>query len=258
MSASRPARSASPRTVRIPRGRWATQWDDGVRGGIGLLVLEGLLLRRVGIDGRFGAELLGEGDLLRPWQGDDGDSTLSQTTRWRVLEATRFAVLDVEAARCLAAYPEVTGSLVARALERARNLSINMAIVHQARVHVRLQMLLWHLADRWGRVRSEGVILPLHLTHAVLADLVAARRPTVTTALTQLDQAGAGAPSDDGWLLSGEPPGELLELQAVALASPRRRSLTARPARRASERAVIRGRPISVPTAYVDESRPRD
>ena len=203
-------------TMRAPRGRWVAEWDDRVRGGIGLLILDGLLLRRVGIDGRFGAELLGEGDLLRPWQGDETDSSLSQTTRWRVLEATRFAVLDVEAARCLAAYPEVTGSLVGRALGRARNLSINMAIVHQARVHIRLQMLLWHLADRWGRVRSEGVILPLHLTHAVLADLVAARRPTVTTALTQLGREGRVVASDDGWLLSGEPPGELLELQAVA------------------------------------------
>ena len=209
------------RTIRMPRGRWAAQWNDQVPGGIGLLVLKGLLLRRVGIDGRFGAELLGEGDLLRPWQRDDGDSTLSQTTRWRVLEATRVAVLDVEAARCLAAYPEVTGSLVARALERARNLAINMAIVHQARVHIRLQMLLWHLADRWGRVRSGGVILPLHLTHAVLADLVAARRPTVTTALTQLAKQGLVMSSDDGWLLLGDPPGELLELQSVALAPTR-------------------------------------
>lgn len=204
------------RTVRIPRGRWTMQWDDQVRGAIGLLVLEGLILRRVGVDGRFGAELLGGGDLLRPWQTDDVDSTLSQTTRWRVLEATRFAVLDIDAARCLAAYPQVTGTLVARALERARSLSINMAIIHQARVHVRLEMLLWHLADRWGRVRSEGVILPLHLTHAVLADLVAARRPTVTTALTQLSRSGVVRASEDGWLLSGEPPGELLALQGVA------------------------------------------
>ena len=61
-----------------------------------------------------------------------------------------------------------------------------MAIVHQARVDVRLHMLLWHLAARWGRVRSDGTVLRLRLTHAVLADLVAARRPTVTTALSEL------------------------------------------------------------------------
>jgi CRP-like cAMP-binding protein len=46
------------------------QHPDRARGGYGLLVLEGLLLRRVGIEGRYGAELLGPGDLLRPWQRD--------------------------------------------------------------------------------------------------------------------------------------------------------------------------------------------
>jgi CRP-like cAMP-binding protein len=100
-------------------------------------------------------------------------------------------------------------------LDRSRNLAINMAIIHQARVNVRLLMLLWHLADRWGRVRSEGVVLPLHLTHSVLADLVAARRPTVTSALTELARLGLVIPLDRGWLLSGDPPGELLEIQLI-------------------------------------------
>lgn len=205
------------RTIKLPRGGWAGETDLELPGGIGLLVLEGLLLRRVGVDGRFGAELLGEGDLLRPWQDGPAAPSLNRTTRWRVLEPVRVALLDHEAARRFAGYPELTGRLVARALERSRNLSVNMAIVHQARVNVRLHMLLWHLADRWGRVRSEGVHLPLHLTHSVLADLVAARRPTVTTSLAELYRAGLVSALRRGWLLSGEPPGELLAVQDVAV-----------------------------------------
>jgi CRP-like cAMP-binding protein len=184
-------------------------------GGIGLLVLEGLLIRRVGVDDRYGAELLGEGDLLRPWQGEDGAGTINPSTGWRVLEAARLAVLDEHAARVMAAYPQLTGALVARAVGRSRNLALNMAIIHQARVNVRLLMLLWHLADRWGRVRSEGVALPLRLTHSVLADLVAARRPTVTSSLTELARQELVEPLNRGWLLRGEPPGELLELERV-------------------------------------------
>jgi CRP/FNR family cyclic AMP-dependent transcriptional regulator len=202
----------------VTRGRWhpesgAAGWVGP--GGIGLLVMEGLLIRRVGVDDRFGAELLGEGDLLRPWQGEEPSGSLSRTTAWRVLEPTRLAVLDEAAARCMAAYPELTGALVARAVERSRSLAINMAIIHQARVNIRLLMLLWHLADRWGRVRSEGVLLPLQLTHSVLADLVAARRPTVTTALTELARQELVEPINRGWLLRGEPPGELLELEPL-------------------------------------------
>jgi hypothetical protein len=205
-------------TRSIKRGRWQAE-DDAAGwvgpGGIGLLVLEGLLVRRVGVDGRFGAELLGEGDLLRPWQGTEATGTLSRTTGFKVLEATRLALLDEPVAMAMAAYPQLTGRLVGRALDRSRNLAINMAIIHQARVNVRLLMLLWHLADRWGRVRSEGVVLPLHLTHSVLADLVAARRPTVTSALTELARHELVTPQDRGWLLSGDPPGELLEIQPV-------------------------------------------
>jgi CRP/FNR family cyclic AMP-dependent transcriptional regulator len=214
------------RTLQIPRGRWGAPATEELRGGIGLLVLEGLLLRRVGIDGRFGAELLGEGDLLRPWPGTDARPTLTLTTGWKVLEPVKVAVLDEAAARRFADYPQLTGRLVDRALQRSRNLTINMAIVHQARVNVRLHMLFWQLADRWGRVRSEGVWLPLALTHTVLADLVAARRPTVTTALTELVRQGLVRAVGEGWLLCGEPPGELLELQAVDLGGPSPKAAT--------------------------------
>jgi len=203
------------RVLRIAPGGWPARRTGAPRDGIGLLVLRGLLIRRVGIDGRFGAELLGEGDLLRPWQGEDELPTLPLKTGWRVLTPTRVAVLDRPFACRLAPYPQVSARLVGRALRRSRNLAVNMAIVHQARVDVRLHMLFWHLAGRWGRVRTDGVLLGLRLTHTVLADLVAARRPTVTSALTELSRQGLVRSAQGGWLLTGEPPGELLELVAV-------------------------------------------
>jgi CRP/FNR family cyclic AMP-dependent transcriptional regulator len=217
-------------SFRLRRGNWRDERDELIHGGIGLLVLEGLLIRRVGVDGRFGSELLGEGDLLRPWQGEDAQPALPRTTGWRVLEPARVAVLDLRVAQRFARYPELTGRLVARALERSRNLAVNMAIVHQARVDVRVHMLLWHLADRWGRVGTEGVIVPLQLTHSVLADLVAARRQTVTSALSDLTRRELIASIHEGWLLSGAPPGELLELQRVDVQRP----VSSAPVRRAA------------------------
>jgi hypothetical protein len=46
----------------------------------------------------------------------------------------------------------------------------------------------------------------------VLADMVAARRPTVTSALSELARMDLVRPVEGGWLLRGERPGELEEL----------------------------------------------
>jgi hypothetical protein len=200
--------------LRLASGAGTSRSLPMIDGGIGLLVLGGLLIRHVGIEGRFGAELLGEGDLLRPWQNGRESPLLPVETGWAVIQPCRLAVLDDSFVKHLATYPELASCFVARATQRARNLAVNMAIVHQARVDVRLQMMLWHLAGRWGRVRSEGTVVPLRLTHSVLSELVAARRPTVTSALSDLSRRGLVRPFRDAWLLHGEPPGELLDLEA--------------------------------------------
>jgi CRP-like cAMP-binding protein len=137
-------------------------------------------------------------------------------TGWSVLQPTRLAVLDDAFVGRLASYPELAPAFVARAMQRTRSLAVNMAIVHQSRVEVRLQMLLWHLAGRWGRVGTDGTVLPLRLTHNVLAELVVARRPTVTSALSDLARKGLVRSSGGRWLLFGEPPGELLDVEAIA------------------------------------------
>jgi hypothetical protein len=205
------------RQLHVAAGRGVSQAIG--RGGLGLLVLDGLLIRRVGIDGRFGAELLGEGDLLRPWQDDSHSPLLPLETGWSIVEPTRMALLDDNfVQQYIAIFPRLASALVARATERSRNLAVNMAIVHQARVDVRLHMLFWHLAERWGRVRSQGTVLPLRLTHALLADLVAARRPTVTSALSELARQGLVRSTGDEWLLFGEAPGELLDLHGPSRA----------------------------------------
>jgi CRP-like cAMP-binding protein len=191
----------------IPQGSWSG-YSSEMPGGVGLLVLKGLLIRHVGVGLGYGAELLGEGDLLRPWQ--EQDAALPHTSGWRVLEPTRLAVLDRPAAERLARYPELTGRLVARALARSRNLALNMAIVQQSRLQTRLHMLLWHLANRWGYVRPDGIILPLQLTHSVLSELVAARRPSVSMTLSEMAKLKLVRRVPEGWLLSGKPPGELL------------------------------------------------
>jgi CRP-like cAMP-binding protein len=174
-----------------------------------LLVLDGLLLRRVEFDGRFGAELLARGDLLRPWQPEDAVASVPRSSSWRVLQRCRIAVLDLDFAKRISPYPEMYGALVARMLRRSRYLAINMAIVGQPKVETRLHMVLWHLADRWGTVHPDGVFLPVKLTHSTLSELVAAQRPTVSAALGLLERNGQITRIQEGWTLHGAPPGGL-------------------------------------------------
>jgi len=78
---------------------------------------------------------------------------------------------------------------------------VNLAIVQQRKVDARIEILFAQLADRWGKVRSDGVLLPITLSHAVLAELVAARRPTVSSELKKLERSGTITRTEAGLLL---------------------------------------------------------
>ena len=56
------------------------------------------------------AELLGPGDLLRPWQTPSNSSLLPVDVLWSVLSPSAFAVLDRRFAAELARWPEVTAA----------------------------------------------------------------------------------------------------------------------------------------------------
>ena len=206
------------RVVRFSEGEWSPMDDMGeTQGALGMLLLKGMVMRRVDMAGRFGAEILGEGDMLRPWQDEDLGGLGARAGRWGVLRAGRAAVLDADFAVQAARYPEVMSCLLGRAVRRSRYLAVTMAIIHQPRIDVRLHMLLWQLAVRWGNVHTDGVHLPVRLTHATLADLVAARRPTVTKALGELAEREYVIWTGQHWLLSGPPPEELAVLGEVSV-----------------------------------------
>src|SRR3954468_16652902 len=190
----------------------AGTWEPGSRHAldpafIGLLVIEGTLSRDVEIGGRRCSELLGPGDLLRPWDYDEGDATSVPTeSAWTVLEPSRLAVLDGRFARVACRYPELMARLIGRTLRRSRWLAILLTISSMPRVDARVLALFWHLADRWGRVTLDGVVVPVRLTHDMIGRLVGAHRPSVTTALSELARAERISRLPHGWLLRGEPP----------------------------------------------------
>jgi CRP/FNR family cyclic AMP-dependent transcriptional regulator len=204
----RPARDASrARVLRVERGVWDARHDaEEVRGGHGLLVLSGVLIRRVGITDHVGAELLGPGDLLRPLEHDGEEATLPFAAEWRALEVLRLAVLDRRWSVRMCGFPDVGIALTGRAMLRSRRLANTLVIASHPRLDQRLRLLMWELADRYGTVHADGVHLRLPLTHEVLAELAAARRPSVSSALGRLARRGDLERRGNVWVLCGEPP----------------------------------------------------
>ena len=202
------------RVKRLPCGRWEVPHADGERGRLGFLMLEGLLARDVMLVGRTATELLGEGDVLQPWVPARGDGLVRYRVRWHVLAPVRLAILDEPFARSLAAWPQVMGALLERALRRTLQMSIHQALLQLSPVENRLLVLFWHLAERWGHVTPDGVSLRLRLSHELLGQLVGSRRASVTTALRRIGESGLVVRRSDGaWLLRGSPPDELAEIQ---------------------------------------------
>lgn len=196
-------RYATAPQFQLETGPWHPERNG--TGAIGYLVLDGLLTRQVTFAGRTTSELLGEGDLLRPWDHDVAGPQLAMEWGWTILEPVRLALLDRRFAAVVARWPALVDALVSRALRRSRTLAFQLTLAQVKRVEDRLLLLMWQLAERWGRVGTDGVLIPVGLTHETLAMLVGARRPTVTTALGVLSRAGRIERTEHGWLLHGEP-----------------------------------------------------
>ena len=150
-----------------------------------VIVVSGIVLRETHLDGRAVAELLGPLDVIDTHEEDDA-YLLPSRTEYVVRQPTTIALLDdrfVMAARRWPTLHEVLGAQRARQVRRATR---QLAMMGLSRVEDRVTALFCDLADRWGRVTPEGIRIDMPLTHALIGELIGARRPTVTLALAQL------------------------------------------------------------------------
>ena len=191
--------------IRLERGEWVPERAEPHPGHLGYLITEGLMIREVAVAGAKSIELLNLGDLLRPWLEDAASFV---DARWTVVDSISLAVLDPPTAAIAFRWPPVVAQLIDRGLRRSRSLAISAAIAEIRGIDRRLWVLFWHLAERWGRREPDGsILLPLRLTHETLAILVAARRPSVTSALARLHADGlVERVPKRGWRLRGEAP----------------------------------------------------
>ena len=110
----------------------------------------------------------------------------------------------------------ITSELLRRAGRRAADLDVLRAITSQPRLEVRLVLVLWHFARRWGRVEPSGIHLCLPLTHRLLGQIIGAERPSVSHALARLARSGLVTGNADDLHLHGSIESHLWQLMERA------------------------------------------
>jgi CRP/FNR family transcriptional regulator, cyclic AMP receptor protein len=172
---------------------------DGARAPLAL-VLDGLVGRHVALGERVATQLLGPGDVFHLW-AERGDALLPCAVHWSAFEPATLAVLDGRFATAAQRWPVLSATAQERLAALGERLAVHLTICQLPRVEERVLALLWHLAERFGRIAPEGVVLGLRLTHRLIGELVGAQRPTVSLALGSLLEQGLISRRDDGSLV---------------------------------------------------------
>lgn len=103
--------------------------------------------------------------------------------------------------------PGVLSGLQRRSIARSRELALRLALLAEPKLEVRLPLVLWHLADRWGIRRGGVVTFTLPLTGVLIADLAGANHSSTRRVLRELEKGGVVTRQGDGSLaLLGSPP----------------------------------------------------
>lgn len=184
--------------VHVPAGPFQ---PSAAGASLGSLIVSGTLCREVSLIDRRSLELLGHGDVLTPpddtsWPQLGGGTSLTAVTD------TRLFSFGPAFAAGIARWPSVLSRVLARIDAQRERLAVQGLIVHIPRAEHRLLLAMWHLSVHWGRVTAEGTVLPLHLSHALIGQLIATRRSTATLAIRHGEREGWLTRRADGtWLL---------------------------------------------------------
>jgi CRP/FNR family transcriptional regulator, cyclic AMP receptor protein len=165
-----------------------------------LLVVRGSLRYEARVGAGRLIEVLSVGDLVLPFAPPA--AVPSSCAVLTAVDEVRLAPLEHRFIRASARWPELMQIVQRRLHEQQHRLAVHAAIGQLPHVEQRLMGMMWHLADRIGKVSAEGIVLAQPLSHRALADLVGARRPTVSLALKALQEAGQLRRRGDGrWIL---------------------------------------------------------
>src|SRR4051812_14684678 len=206
--------------MRLPVGPWdPSPLAHHGHSSLGLLLVAGTLSQTTTMAGRMTSQLYGPGDVMRPWADSEVSYPGLTRNHWNVVLPAVVALFDRRLIGLAARWPSVLVELAARASRQVNRVSLQVAIARIPRIDDRLLVLFWRIAQRWGRVTPDGILIPPPLPHGAIASLVAASRPPVSTALAQLSRDGLLRRTREGWLMDPEVEARLAsELEPAASA----------------------------------------
>lgn len=165
---------------------------------LGYLILEGAFTREIMLSSRPSIELLGPGDLIRPWVVPHALDAMHVTDEWSLLSPGHVAIISEDFYQQAERFPSVLTVLMDRVVARARWLGFHVAICQLPRIDHRLLLTFRYVAERWGIEEPGGVKIPFRLSHRSLAALIGARRPKITAAIGTLTEQGLLEQAKDG------------------------------------------------------------
>lgn len=168
-----------------------------VEGAPCLLVASGFAAQITEVARRTSAVIFGPGEIFE--EDPFGASIIEVSQHWRALTRVRLVVLDRDTLAQLAVAPEVGAALLKRTASAISRQALVRAILVLPTIDARLLAYLWHLALRWGTTSKTGIVVPIPLSHELLAQLLLARRPTITAAAGRLRREGLVEPTRSGW-----------------------------------------------------------
>lgn len=159
-------------------------------GAFDFLIVEGVVLKETTLARRTAVELLGPGDILAPPLTGARQLESRAVSRYRAHGLVAIAVIEGRFRVVVQRWPSIADVLHDRLGQQTHRASMHLAMLHLPRVEERVIALFVDLAERFGHVSGEDVLIDLPLTHGLIGGMVGSRRPTVSVALHKLAAEG--------------------------------------------------------------------
>lgn len=169
------------------------------------VVVEGVVLKETTLATRSALEMLGPGDLLAPPLSPSRQLDSRAVSRYLAHGLVTLVGLDARFREAARRWPGLSDAVYDRLAQQTHRASMHLAMLHLPRVEERVVAFFSDLAERFGRMTPDGVLIDVRLTHEVIGRLVGSRRPTVSLALQTLDASGVLTRlEDERWQLAAD------------------------------------------------------